>query len=130
MTHARSPHTPSPHTSSPLAATPPAGSLPAAAARGGRRSAATPAARDAAALAERRQLADSLDLPGTCPREACRRARCCRGPRGTTAAFPGEVLPDCLASGFEELYRPVARWRSLMEAIAAAEARLARPGPA
>lgn len=80
---------------------------------------------DPDAMADRRRLADTLEMSGGCPHEPCRRARRCRGPRGFTAAFPGKALPACLAGVFDEMYAPVARWAELWVMVAEAEARLA-----
>jgi hypothetical protein len=78
-------------------------------------------------LADRRRLADSLALPAECEHEACRRSGRCRGPRGGASAFPGAVLPACLADGFEEMFEPVARWAALWDRVAEVGESLAAP---
>jgi hypothetical protein len=65
-----------------------------------------------------------MGLPAACPHKGCRGGRTCCGPRGATAAYPGAVLPACLAEAFEALYAPVLRWRALTDAMDSAVARL------
>ena len=71
-----------------------------------------------------RQFADEARLPHVCSETACAKARRCRARRRPVAHRPHFSYPPCLATVWEDIYAPHARYRAFRSWLVDLEAKL------
>jgi hypothetical protein len=71
-----------------------------------------------------RQCADEAGLPHVCPETACAKARRCRARRRPVAHRPHFSYPPCLATVWEDIYAPYARYRAYCSWLVDLDAKL------
>ena len=87
------------------------------------------AAPDAEELILLRQFAEEAGLPHVCSETACAKARRCRARRRPVAHLPHFSYPPCLATVWEDIYAPYARYRAYCSWLVDLDAKLkARAG--
>ena len=86
------------------------------------------AAPDAEELILLRQFAEEAGLPHVCSETACAKARRCRARRRPVAHLPHFSYPPCLATVWEDIYAPYARYRAYCSWLVDLDAKLKARG--